>query len=232
MRLSVDLFLNEMIKYPKLKYLCSSKAPFYDQKGKILNGEEYDDDILALTKKVFDLKRSFVSNSNGALLDYRQKYYHDQRQGKDEGIFTNLSTLMIYRGFDCHHKEVIKKIQNEKKQRHFMSDIMSTNIIKRNEKINCWNKTVVMIANSTLIKKPLDRVRFGFSKMLKRKTYLHWFTGEGMEETEFDEAYHSLQDLINEYQQLDQIKINSNNKYYASTCSLMMYDSSFFMYTL
>ena len=94
MRLNVDSFLNAMIKYPKLKYLCSSKAPFYDQDGKILNGEEYDNDMLALTKNVFDLKRSFVSNSNGALLDYRQNYYHDQRQGKDEGIFTNLSTLM------------------------------------------------------------------------------------------------------------------------------------------
>lgn len=37
--------------------------------------------------------------------------------------------------------------------------------------------------------------------MFKRKAFLHWFTGEGMEEMEFSEAESNVLDLIFEYQQ-------------------------------
>lgn len=37
--------------------------------------------------------------------------------------------------------------------------------------------------------------------MFKKKAFLHWYTGEGMEESEFTEAELNLRDLISEYQQ-------------------------------
>ena len=37
--------------------------------------------------------------------------------------------------------------------------------------------------------------------MFRRKAFLHWYTGEGMEELEFTEAESNLADLISEYQQ-------------------------------
>lgn len=37
--------------------------------------------------------------------------------------------------------------------------------------------------------------------MFKRKAFLHWYTGEGMDEMEFTEAESNMQDLVAEYQQ-------------------------------
>jgi len=36
--------------------------------------------------------------------------------------------------------------------------------------------------------------------MFRRKAYLHWYIGEGMDELEFSEADKNLTDLISEYQ--------------------------------
>uniref|UniRef100_A0A669C7W7 Tubulin, beta 2b n=1 Tax=Oreochromis niloticus TaxID=8128 RepID=A0A669C7W7_ORENI len=35
----------------------------------------------------------------------------------------------------------------------------------------------------------------------KRKAFLHWYTGEGMDEMEFTEAESNMNDLVSEYQQ-------------------------------
>ncbi len=37
--------------------------------------------------------------------------------------------------------------------------------------------------------------------MFRRKAFLHWYTGEGMDENEFTEAESNMHDLISEYQQ-------------------------------
>ena len=37
--------------------------------------------------------------------------------------------------------------------------------------------------------------------MFKRKAFLHWYTGEGMDEMEFTEAEANMNDLLSEYQQ-------------------------------
>lgn len=42
--------------------------------------------------------------------------------------------------------------------------------------------------------------------MFRRKAFLHWYTGEGMEEHEFREAESNMIDLISEYQQYEQAK--------------------------
>merc|ERR1712128_192298 len=39
-----------------------------------------------------------------------------------------------------------------------------------------------------------------FAKMYKRKAFLHWYKGEGMDEMEFQEADKNVRDLITEYQ--------------------------------
>ena len=36
---------------------------------------------------------------------------------------------------------------------------------------------------------------------LRRKAFLHWYTGEGMDEMEFTEADSNMADLVSEYQQ-------------------------------
>jgi tubulin beta len=41
--------------------------------------------------------------------------------------------------------------------------------------------------------------------MFSRKAYLHWYTGEGMEEMEFTEAQSNMEDLVSEYQQYQEV---------------------------
>ncbi|KAJ8926182.1 hypothetical protein NQ314_021469, partial [Rhamnusium bicolor] len=40
-----------------------------------------------------------------------------------------------------------------------------------------------------------------FAAMFRRKAFLHWYTGEGMDEMEFTEAESNMNDLVSEYQQ-------------------------------
>eukprot|EP00434_Breviolum_minutum_P008933 symbB.v1.2.007871.t1/scaffold448.1/size203282/23 len=45
------------------------------------------------------------------------------------------------------------------------------------------------------------RVAEYFTAMFRRKAFLHWYTGEGMDEMEFTEAESNMNDLVSEYQQ-------------------------------
>ena len=57
------------------------------------------------------------------------------------------------------------------------------------------------VGNSTAIQEVWSRVIDQFSCMYKRKAFLHWYTGEGMDEMEFSEAESNMHDLVSEYQQ-------------------------------
>ena len=76
------------------------------------------------------------------------------------------------------------------------------------------------IGNSTAIQELFKRISEQFTAMFRRKVrfkvvswptgpnvnilfqaFLHWYTGEGMDEMEFTEAESNLNDLVSEYQQ-------------------------------
>ncbi|KAF1796465.1 hypothetical protein FB192DRAFT_1463182 [Mucor lusitanicus] len=57
------------------------------------------------------------------------------------------------------------------------------------------------IGNSTAIQELFKRVNDQFTAMFRRKAFLHWYTGEGMDEMEFTEAESNMNDLVSEYQQ-------------------------------
>ncbi|KAJ3295734.1 Tubulin beta chain (Beta tubulin) [Borealophlyctis nickersoniae] len=61
--------------------------------------------------------------------------------------------------------------------------------------------SATFIANSTAIQELFRRVQGQFSSMFRRKAFLHWYTGEGMDEIEFTEAESNMADLMSEYQQ-------------------------------
>jgi len=56
-------------------------------------------------------------------------------------------------------------------------------------------------ARSTAIQELFKRVAEQFTAMFRRKGFLHWYTGEGMDEMEFTEAESNMNDLVSEYQQ-------------------------------
>merc|ERR1711877_66481 len=51
------------------------------------------------------------------------------------------------------------------------------------------------------IQELFKRVGDQFTAMFRRKAFLHWYTGEGMDEMEFTEAESNMNDLVSEYQQ-------------------------------
>merc|ERR1712025_1039502 len=57
------------------------------------------------------------------------------------------------------------------------------------------------VGNSTAIQEIFKRISEQFSAMSRRKAFLHWYTGEGMDEMEFTEAESNMNDLVSEYQQ-------------------------------
>merc|ERR1712062_200064 len=60
--------------------------------------------------------------------------------------------------------------------------------------------SATFVANTTAIKGAFQRISAQFAKMYKRKAFLHWYKGEGMDEMEFQEADKNVRDLITEYQ--------------------------------
>lgn len=64
------------------------------------------------------------------------------------------------------------------------------------------------IGNSTAIQEIFRRIGDQFTAMFRRKAFLHWYTGEGMDEMEFTEAQSNLNDLLSEYQQYQDAEID------------------------
>jgi tubulin beta len=56
------------------------------------------------------------------------------------------------------------------------------------------------VSNTTALKSVFQRISAQFAKMYKRKAFLHWYKGEGMDEMEFQEADKNVRDLVTEYQ--------------------------------
>lgn len=61
--------------------------------------------------------------------------------------------------------------------------------------------SVTFIGNSTATQEVFRRVGEQFNLMLRKRAFLHWYTGEGMDEMEFSEAQSNMNDLVSEYQQ-------------------------------
>lgn len=56
------------------------------------------------------------------------------------------------------------------------------------------------VGNSTSIQTLFQRSHAQFAAMYRRKAFLHWYLGEGMDEMEFSEAESNMLDLVSEYQ--------------------------------
>ncbi|TPX70575.1 hypothetical protein SpCBS45565_g01612 [Spizellomyces sp. 'palustris'] len=98
--------------------------------------------------------------------------------------------------------------------------------------------SATFIGNTTSIQELFKRIHTQFSAMFRRKAFLHWYTGEGMDEMEFTEAESNMADLVSEYQQyqdaaaeddgeletdetLDDIAMNAAEKKFATRSSIV-----------
>ena len=69
------------------------------------------------------------------------------------------------------------------------------------------------IGNSTAIQEIFKRIAEQFTAMFRRKAFLHWYTGEGMDEMEFTEAESNMNDLVSEYQQYQEATADDEGEF-------------------
>ncbi|XP_067618333.1 tubulin beta-1 chain-like isoform X2 [Eurosta solidaginis] len=70
--------------------------------------------------------------------------------------------------------------------------------------------SATFIGNTTAIQEIFKRISEQFTAMFRRKAFLHWYTGEGMDEMEFTEAESNMNDLISEYQQYQEASVEDD----------------------
>lgn len=75
--------------------------------------------------------------------------------------------------------------------------------------------SATFIGNTTAIQEIFKRISEQFTAMFRRKAFLHWYTGEGMDEMEFTEAESNMNDLVSEYQQY-QVQNNLQQKFHVT----------------
>merc|ERR1711884_257778 len=73
--------------------------------------------------------------------------------------------------------------------------------------------SATFVGNSTAIQELFKRVSEQFTAMFRRKAFLHWYTGEGMDEMEFTEAESNMNDLVSEYQQYQEATVDDEEFY-------------------
>merc|ERR1712109_400951 len=68
------------------------------------------------------------------------------------------------------------------------------------------------VVNTTALKVIFQRLATQFGALFKRKAFLHWYKGEGMDEMEFQEADKNVRDLITEYQDKENAKYQEDSE--------------------
>jgi len=69
-----------------------------------------------------------------------------------------------------------------------------------------------VVVNTTALKAIFQRLATQFGALFKRKAFLHWYKGEGMDEMEFQEADKNVRDLITEYQDKESAKYEEEDQ--------------------
>ncbi|XP_075257325.1 tubulin beta-2B chain-like [Convolutriloba macropyga] len=171
-----------MVPFPRLHFFMPGFAPLTSRETAGYRISSVSD----LTAQLFDSKNMMVSC--------------DPKTGK------YLTCAIVFRG-KCSMREVDEQMLS-------MQNKFSTNFVEfipNNVKTAVCDMppkgldmSATFIGNSTAVKEMFIRLADKFGKMFRRKAFLHWYTGEGMDDMEFSEAESNLKDLISEYQQYEE----------------------------
>merc|ERR1739848_504542 len=167
-----------LIPFPRLHFFNIAQAPLLSPK----NGGYTKLFIQELTKQVRAGKQ-FYSNVS-----------------IEDGKF--LTASMHYRGEVSTQEtdENIEKVQAAKSEDfvEWIPNNVKSSVID----VGPVDATIsaTFVTNTTALKAMFQRLASQFSALYKRKAFLHWYKGEGVDEMEFQEADKNVVDLITEYQ--------------------------------
>jgi tubulin beta len=175
-----------LIPFPRLHFFNISFAPLEAASHAEFTGKGVKD----ITESVFDPKQMFMAP--------------DVREGK------YLTAAVIFRG-PFSTKDVDEQMLNmQMKNTAYFVEWIPNNI--KSSMCNIpnagFNGNAVFMGNTTAMKMLNTRILEQFSKLYAVKAYLHWYTGEGMDEMEFQEAESNVTDLVAEYTQYEEATVD------------------------
>jgi len=168
-----------LVPFPRLHFLMPSYAPFYDPNARSFQGTS----VKELTQALFDRKNLLIAC--------------DPRFGR------YLTAATIFRGKissrDAEYAVQELQRKNSPLFVEWIPDNVSVSLCSVPPVGQAQAATA--LTNSTAIQEVFKRSLDQFAAMYKRRAFLHWYLGEGMDTMEFSEAESNTQDLIFEYQQ-------------------------------
>jgi tubulin beta len=179
-----------LIPFPRLHFFIIGTAPLTSDEGAAYRKVSTKD----LTEQIFDAKNMMAAC--------------DPRAGK------YMTASVIFRG-PVPAKEVDEQmIVTLNRNAAYFAEWIPHNIKQSicNVGPNNAETGVSMIGNNTAILEIFQRIQEQFSSLFGKKAFLHWYTGEGMDEMEFTEAESNCIDLIAEYQQYFEATIDEEEE--------------------
>ncbi|KAK2676171.1 hypothetical protein RAB80_008357 [Fusarium oxysporum f. sp. vasinfectum] len=176
-----------MVPFPRLHFFMVGFAPLTSRGAHSFRAVS----VPELTQQMFDPKNMMAAS------DFRNGRY--------------LTCSAIFRG-RVAMKEVEDQMRNvQNKNSSYFVEWIPNNIQTALCAIPPRGLTMssTFIGNSTSIQELFKRVGEQFTAMFRRKAFLHWYTGEGMDEMEFTEAESNMNDLVSEYQQYQDAAIST-----------------------
>ena len=168
-----------LVPFPRLHFFMSSFAPLTSRGNQAYRALS----VAELTEQMFDAKNMMCAA--------------DPRHGR------YLTAAALYRGrVSCQEVEN-QTLNVQNKNSSYFCEWIPNNIKTSMCDIPAkgLRMSSTFLGNSTAIQEIFKRVGDQFTAMFRRKAFLHWYTGEGMDELEFTEAESNMNDLIAEYQQ-------------------------------
>jgi tubulin beta len=179
-----------LIPFPRLHFFMIGFAPLTARSSQTYRALS----VAELTTQMFDAKNMMCAS--------------DPRHGR------YLTASALFRG-KMSTKEVDEQMVNvQNKNSSYFVEWIPNNIKSSVCDVPPSNLTmaVTFLGNSTSIMEMFKRVIEQFTLMFRRKAFLHWYTGEGMDEMEFTEAESNLNDLVSEYQQYQDAGIDEDDE--------------------
>lgn len=182
-----------MVPFPRLHFFMPGFAPLTSRTSQSFRAVS----VPELTQQMFDAKNMMAAC--------------DPRHGR------YLTVAAVFRGH-LSMKEVEEQMLNvqNKNSSYFVEWIPHNvktavcDVPPKNLKMSA-----TFIGNTTAIQEIFKRMSEQFTSMFRRKAFLHWYTGEGMDEMEFTEAESNLNDLVSEYQQYQDAEAYDTEDYLA-----------------
>ncbi|KAJ5247201.1 Tubulin [Penicillium chermesinum] len=181
-----------MVPFPRLHFFMVGFAPLTSR-----GASQYRQlSVPELTQQMFDPKNMMAAS------DFRNGRY--------------LTCSALFRG-KVSMKEVEDQMRNiQNKNQSYFVEWIPNNV----QTALCsvpprgLRMAATFVGNSTSIQELFKRVGDQFTAMFRRKAFLHWYTGEGMDEMEFTEAESNMNDLVSEYQQYQDASISEGEEEY------------------